>query len=145
MRVLLQRVSGAQVKVENERVGRIGQGLLLFLGVTHSDTEKEAAFLVEKVVNLRIFGDEEDKMNRSLLDVKGEVLVVSQFTLYGDCRKGRRPAFIEAAPLDQANVLYEKFMELIRGYGIHVEAGRFQAIMEVELTNSGPVTLMLEN
>ncbi len=145
MRVLLQRVSRAQVSVDGDVKGKIGLGLVLLVGVTHSDTEKEAEQLAEKVVNLRIFSDEEDKMNKSLLDVEGEALVVSQFTLYGDCKKGRRPAWINAAPPDQADALYEKFVVFLKGHGVHVETGEFQTMMEVELTNDGPVTLMLEN
>tara|TARA_B100000315_G_scaffold246815_1_gene274645 strand:+ start:343 stop:780 length:438 start_codon:yes stop_codon:yes gene_type:complete len=145
MRVLLQRVSCAQVSVDGKVVGKIGLGLTLLVGVTHEDTDKQAEQLAEKVVNLRIFSDEEGKMNLSLLDVKGEALIVSQFTLYGDCKKGRRPAFIKAAPPDQAEALYEKFGEYLRGHGVNVETGQFQAMMEVELTNHGPMTLMLEN
>jgi D-aminoacyl-tRNA deacylase len=145
MRVLLQRVKSAEVKVKDKIVGQIGPGLLLFVGVTHEDTEEIAIGLAEKAANLRIFGDSEGKMNLSLLDVEGEALVVSQFTLYGDCRKGRRPAFVKAAPPDRANELYLKFADHVRSLGVKVETGQFQAMMQVSLINDGPVTLMLEN
>ncbi len=145
MRVLVQRVSSAKVAVQDKTVGEIGPGLLLLVGVTASDTGKEAKALAEKAANLRIFSDEEEKMNLSLLDVAGEALVVSQFTLYGDCRKGRRPSFEKASPPDQANDLYLKFVEHLRSLGTRVETGEFQAMMQVSLINDGPVTLMLEN
>ncbi|MBT5016575.1 D-tyrosyl-tRNA(Tyr) deacylase [Candidatus Peregrinibacteria bacterium] len=145
MRVLLQRVESASVSVDDKVVGQIGPGLLLLVGVTHEDTEKQAVSLAEKAANLRIFSDEEGKMNLSLVDVGGEALVVSQFTLYGDCRKGRRPAFVEAAPPDMANDLYVKFAEHLKSLGVKVETGQFQAMMKVSLINDGPVTLMLEN
>lgn len=145
MRVLLQRVESAQVTVLDKVVGKIGPGLLLLVGVTHSDTDKEAVFLAEKAANLRIFSDDDEKMNLSLLDVGGEALVVSQFTLYGDTKKGRRPAFVEAAGPKRANELYLKFVEHLRLLGVRVETGQFQAMMKVGLINDGPVTLMLEN
>lgn len=145
MKILLQRVSKAQVRVDEEIVGKIGLGLVLLVGVTHEDTPENSKALAEKVANLRIFSDDEDKMNKSLLDVNGEALVVSQFTLYGDCKKGRRPAFVKAAPGDQANTLYEQFADDLRALGVHVETGQFQAKMDVTLTNDGPVTLMVEN
>jgi D-tyrosyl-tRNA(Tyr) deacylase len=144
MRALLQRVTQARVVVEGSVVGEIGAGLLILLGVAKPDTVAEAAFLVEKVVNLRVFQDAEGKMNRSLLDTGGSLLVVSQFTLYGDCRKGRRPGFDAAAPAEQARALYESFVEIARRSGLRVETGVFQAHMEVALVNDGPVTLMLE-
>lgn len=125
-------------------MGEIGAGLLILLGVARPDTAADAEYLADKVLNLRIFSDAEGKMNRSLLDIGGSLLVVSQFTLYGDCRKGRRPGFDAAAPPDQARALYESFVEIARRSGLRVEAGVFQAHMEVTLVNDGPVTLMLE-
>jgi len=144
MRALLQRVTQASVVVEGSVVGEIGAGLLILLGVARPDTAADAEYLADKVLNLRIFSDAEGKMNRSLLDIGGSLLVVSQFTLYGDCRKGRRPGFDAAAPPDQARALYESFVEIARRSGLRVEAGVFQAHMEVTLVNDGPVTLMLE-
>ncbi|HTM14504.1 MAG TPA: D-aminoacyl-tRNA deacylase [Bryobacteraceae bacterium] len=144
MRALLQRVTQASVVVEGLVVSKINAGLLILLGVAKPDTVADAAVLVEKVLNLRIFRDAEGKMNRSLLDTRGSLLVVSQFTLYGDCRKGRRPGFDAAAPAEQARALYESFVEIARRSGLQVETGVFQAHMEVGLINDGPVTLMLE-
>lgn len=144
MRVLLQRVSEARVEIDGEVVGSIGKGVLLLVGVTHSDTRKEADFLVEKSANLRVFDDEEGVMNRSLLDVGGEALVVSQFTLYGDARKGRRPSYIAAAPGEVSEPMYEYFVEKMREQGVTVATGRFGADMKVHLVNDGPVTLWLE-
>ena len=144
MRALLQRVTQASVVVEGSVVGEIGAGLLILLGVAKPDTAVDAGFLVDKIVNLRIFPDTDGKMNRSLLDTGGSLLVVSQFTLYGDCRKGRRPGFDAAAPAEQARALYESFVEIARRSGLRVETGVFQAHMEVALVNDGPVTLMLE-
>jgi D-tyrosyl-tRNA(Tyr) deacylase len=144
MRALLQRVTQASVVVEGAVVGEIGAGLLILLGVARPDTAVDAAVLVDKVLNLRIFPDADGKMNRSLLDTGGSLLVVSQFTLYGDCRKGRRPGFDAAAPAEQARALYESFVEIARRSGLRVETGVFQAHMEVALVNDGPVTLMLE-
>ena len=144
MRILLQRVSKAEVRVEGEVKGKIGNGLLLLVGVAPSDSEAQAKALAEKVAGLRIFSDQEGKMNLSVSDVKGAALVVSQFTLYGDCSKGRRPSFVGAARPEQANALYLKFADFLRGLGVVVETGQFQAHMEVELLNDGPVTLMLE-
>jgi D-tyrosyl-tRNA(Tyr) deacylase len=132
------------VVVEGLVVSKINAGLLILLGVAKPDTVADAAVLVEKVLNLRIFRDAEGKMNRSLLDTRGSLLVVSQFTLYGDCRKGRRPGFDAAAPAEQARALYESFVEIARRSGLQVETGVFQAHMEVGLINDGPVTLMLE-
>src|SRR5579872_1401122 len=145
MRALLQRVTHASVVVEGSAVGEIGGGLLILLGVAKPDTTADAAFLVDKIVNLRIFPDAEGKMNRSLLDTGGSLLVVSQFTLYGDCRKGRRPSFDQAAPAEQARALYEEFVALARGAGVRVETGVFQAHMAVSLINDGPVTLIVES
>ncbi len=144
MRLVLQRVSSARVVVDGETVGEIGPGLLVLLGVTHGDTEVQARHLAGKVVGLRIFEDDQGKMNRSVAEVGGSVLVVSQFTLYGDCRKGRRPSFDAAAPAEQARALYERFVEEVRALGLPTATGVFQAHMHVELVNDGPVTLMLE-
>lgn len=145
MRALIQRVDHASVTVEGSCVGKIEKGLLVLLGVGPNDSEKEADFLAEKCANLRIFTDENDKMNLSLLDIKGGMLAISQFTLYGDCVKGRRPGFDLAARPEIAEPLYEKFVELVRNLGVHVETGRFGADMMVEIHNDGPVTFMLES
>ena len=145
MRALVQRAAAGSVDVAGERIGEIGKGLVILLGVTHSDTEKDAAFLAEKCMNLRIFEDDAGKMNRSLLDVGGEALIISQFTLYGDASHGRRPSFTEAARPEVAIPLYEKFVELCRGYGVRVATGRFGAEMLVSLRNDGPVTILAES
>jgi D-aminoacyl-tRNA deacylase len=145
MRVVVQRVSEASVSVDNEIVSRIGRGLLVLLGVSKSDIEKNADYLAEKVVHLRIFEDSDGKLNRSLLDVGGEMMVVSQFTLLGDCRKGRRPSFIEAADPEHAARLYEYFVRQTTAAGVPVQTGRFQARMAVSLVNDGPVTLILDS
>ncbi len=145
MKVVVQRARNANVKVDGQVVGSIEFGLMVLVGVTHEDTEKDAEFLADKVVNLRIFDDEEGKMNLSLLDVGGEVLSVSQFTLYGDCRKGRRPNFMQAAKPDIAEKLYESFNDKLREKGVRVETGSFGAMMAVEFTNVGPVTLIIES
>ncbi len=145
MRIVYQRVSKAMVRVDNEIIGAIGKGVVLLIAISDTDTIKEARFLADKCANLRVFQDEQNKMNLSLLDVDGEALVISQFTLYGDCRKGRRPNFIAAAPPELAEELYLKFVELLKECGVRkVETGKFQAMMEVEIHNSGPVTLILE-
>lgn len=144
MRAVIQRVSESSVTVEGETVGRIGPGLMVLLGVTHEDTEKDADFLVDKIIHLRIFSDDAGKMNRSLLDTGGEMLVVSQFTLYGDCRKGRRPSFIQAADPEKGNALYEYFVGKVREKGVSTATGSFGAMMAVSLVNDGPVTLILE-
>ena len=145
MRALIQRVSHASVTVEGERVGEIEKGLLVLLGVGPQDTEKQADFLAEKCANLRIFTDENDKMNLSLLDIGGEMLVVSQFTLYADCRKGRRPSFVGAASPAEADRLYEYFQQKVREIGVSkVGHGKVGASMQVELLNNGPVTIMLD-
>lgn len=144
MRLLVQRVQNAKVVVEEKTVGQIDKGFLVLCGVTHSDTEKEADYLAKKLCNLRVFEDENGKMNLSVKDVGGELLVVSQFTLYGDCTGGNRPSFIEAAKPDKANELYEYFMKKCESYGIKTEKGVFGAHMEVSLLNNGPVTIMLE-
>jgi len=145
MRAVVQRVKKSHVTVDDEIVGEIGRGLMVLFGVSGKDSRKDADFLADKAVNLRIFEDDTGKMNRSLMDVGGQMLVVSQFTLYGDCRKGRRPSFVEAAPPDLANELYEYFVEQVRKKGINVETGRFRAMMDVSLINDGPVTLILES
>lgn len=145
MRAVVQRVARARVRVRDRTVGEIGQGLLVLLGVGRGDTEADAAYLAEKIVHLRIFEDAEGKMNRSLLDIGGEMLVVSQFTLYGDCRRGRRPSYSEAAPPEHARALYEYFVERARQYGPRVETGIFQEMMDVELVNVGPVTVLLDS
>jgi D-tyrosyl-tRNA(Tyr) deacylase len=145
MRAVLQRVSRARVIVEKETVGEIGSGLLVLLGVARGDSEEQARRLADKVCSLRVFQDEEGKMNRGLLDVGGSALVVSQFTLYGDCKKGRRPSFIEAALPGEAEPLYEMFAEAMRAQGVRTQTGRFGAMMQVELVNDGPVTLIVES
>ena len=144
MRALIQRVSHASVTVEGERVGEIEKGLLVLLGVGPQDTEKQADFLAEKCANLRIFTDENDKMNLSLLDIGGEMLVVSQFTLYADCRKGKRPSFTGAALPEQAVPLYEQFLQECRSRGFEPQHGRFGADMLVASENDGPVTILLD-
>lgn len=144
MRVLLQRVTRAEVTVGEQVTGRIGRGLVLLVGFTHSDGEDQVAWMADKVVGLRIFPDEDDKMNRSIAEANGAFLVVSQFTLYGDSVKGRRPSFTEAARPEQAVPLYERFITRLRDSGLPVETGTFGASMQVELVNDGPVTLWLE-
>ncbi len=145
MRAVVQRVSRAKVTVGKEVTGEIGRGFLVLLGVSIRDTEKDAAYLVDKVLNLRVFEDAEEKMNLSLLDIKGELLVVSQFTLYGDVTRGRRPSFIDAAPPERANHLYESFVAEAAKLITSVQTGRFQAMMDVELVNEGPVTILLDS
>ncbi len=145
MRVVVQKVSRAKVTVDGETTGEIGRGILVLLGVSKEDTEKDALYLIEKILNLRIFEDADDKMNRSLLDISGEILVVSQFTLYGDTRRGRRPSFIDAAPPEHANRLYEFFVAESRKQAGHVATGTFQAMMDVELVNDGPVTILIDS
>lgn len=145
MKALLQRVSGASVSVAGEEVGRIGRGLVVFLGIANGDTERDVQYLVPKIINLRIFADADDKFNLSALDIKGELLLVSQFTLLADTRKGRRPSFVEAAPPAQAEGLFEYFVEQARASGLRVATGRFQQYMQVEIHNDGPVTVMLDS
>jgi D-tyrosyl-tRNA(Tyr) deacylase len=145
MRIVLQRVGRARVVVDGEVVGAIDRGLLVLLGVAATDTADDARRLADKVVGLRIFPDGEGKMNRDVAEAGGAVLVVSQFTLYGDCRKGRRPSFVEAASPDLAVPLYETFVEAVRAHGLPTATGRFGAMMQVELVNDGPVTLVLDS
>jgi D-tyrosyl-tRNA(Tyr) deacylase len=145
MRAVVQRVSLAQVKVEQEIVGKIGRGLLVLLGVTHTDTEADADYLADKIAGLRIFEDENGKMNLDTAAVGGQILVVSQFTLYGDVRRGKRPSFDAAAPPDRARQLYEYFVQRIRATGLPCHTGRFQEMMQVELVNDGPVTILLDS
>ncbi len=145
MRAVIQRVSRAKVSVENEVIGEIGKGILILLGVADGDSETDAVYLLDKTVNLRIFEDADDKMNLSLLEIKGDLLVVSQFTLYGDARKGRRPSFIKAAAPAEAKRLYDFFVSEARKQIGVVETGKFQAMMNVELVNDGPVTILLDS
>ncbi|MFZ0774457.1 MAG: D-aminoacyl-tRNA deacylase [Candidatus Sulfotelmatobacter sp.] len=145
MRAVVQRVSRAQVAVNGEITGQIGLGLLVLLGVGRDDTEADATYLAGKICGLRVFEDEQEKMNRSVQDVGGSVLAVSQFTLYGDVRRGKRPSFDAAAPPEKARQLYEFFVEQIRAAGLRCETGRFQEMMKVELVNEGPVTILLDS
>ena len=145
MRGCVQRVSRAKVEVDSQIVGEIGMGLAVLLGVGKGDTEADAKYLAEKITQLRIFADDEGKMNRSLVDVSGQLLAISQFTLYGDVRKGRRPSFIQAADPDMGKRLYEYFVQQVRELGIAVATGQFQADMQVELVNEGPVTIILDS
>ena len=145
MKALLQRVTSASVSVTDEVAGRIGQGLVAFIGVANSDTRKDAQYLAQKAANLRIFTDEAGRFNLSALDINGELLIVSQFTLLADTRKGRRPSFTEAAPPAQAEELFECFVEEVRATGLKVATGRFQQYMQVEIHNDGPVTILLDS
>lgn len=144
MKLLVQRVSKASVKVDNKIIGEINKGFLVFLGITHEDNEKTADYLVKKLLNLRVFKDENEKMNLSIRDIKGQLLIISQFTLYANTKEGNRPSFIDAAKPDYANNLYEYFIKKCKEEGIYVQTGEFGADMKVELINDGPVTIMLE-
>ena len=145
MRALIQRVSGASVAVDGEIVGKIGAGLCVFLGVGHDDTEKDAEWMADKLINLRIFEDDAEKMNLSLRDVDGEMLIISQFTLYGDCRAGRRPSFVNAALPAKAEPLYNAFIDIVERKGILTASGVFGADMKVSILNDGPVTFMIDS
>ena len=145
MRAVVQRAKHASVKVEDAIVGEIGPGLVVLLGVNEEDSAEDAIYMAEKIVHLRIFEDAEEKLNLSLQDIKGEVLAISQFTIYGDCRKGRRPNFMAAARPEQVNELYEIFVEECRKKGVNVATGVFQAYMQVELINDGPVTIIVDS
>lgn len=145
MRAVIQRVNSSSVTVGNELIGQIGKGLLVLLGVETLDKIDDAKYLADKIVNLRIFEDGKQKLNRSLIDMGGEMLVVSQFTLLGDCKKGRRPSFVKAASPELANKLYRRFVECVRQKGVTVKTGRFRAAMEVSILNDGPVTLIVES
>ena len=145
MRAVVQRVSSASVEINTSTAGKIGKGILVLLGVSNQDTEKEVRFMADKVINLRIFPDKEDKMNLSAKDVDGEILVVSQFTLYGDCRKGRRPSYNDAAMPEKAKELYNLFVDTIKESGLKIATGEFQAMMQVSLVNDGPVTILLDS
>ena len=144
MRAIIQRVREAKATFEGEVLGEIKSGLCVLLGVKVRDTEKESAWMAEKLVNLRVFEDETEKLNRSLLDIKGEMLLISQFTVYGDCKKGRRPSFTESAPPGEAKRLYELTIEKVKSYGVPVQTGMFQTHMIIEIANDGPVTLILD-
>jgi D-tyrosyl-tRNA(Tyr) deacylase len=145
MRAVVQRVSRAEVRVQGESIGRIGRGLVALIGIEHADDETDAAYLVEKIVGLRIFPDATGNMNLALSDLGGALLLVSQFTLHGDCRKGRRPSFVGSMSPGPAEALYNRLVTLAKGSGIPVETGRFRAMMEIELVNDGPVTLLLDS
>ncbi|HSQ33366.1 MAG TPA: D-aminoacyl-tRNA deacylase [Peptostreptococcaceae bacterium] len=145
MRAVVQRVVSSKVSVGDETVGSINKGLLVLLGVTHDDTSKDVDYMVDKIVNLRIFEDENDKMNLSVRDIEGDLLVVSQFTLYGDCRKGRRPGFTDAAKPELANKLYEEFVEVAKQHELRVGTGKFQAHMLVDIANDGPITMLIDS
>lgn len=145
MRAVIQRVSRARVRVDGQTTGEIGPGLLILLGVGQGDTPKEADYLLDKIINLRIFEDAGGKMNLSLLETGGQLMVISQFTLYADCRKGRRPSFTDAAPPEEAQKLYDYFVGVARNRGLQMATGIFQTLMEVELINSGPVTILLDS
>ena len=145
MRAVIQRVSSASVKVDGEIIGSIGEGLLIFLGVGDTDTESDLKYIVDKSIGLRIFSDENDKMNLSVEDIDGEILVISQFTLYGDCRKGKRPSFSKSMEPVAANKMYEQFIAELKSRGIRTEHGEFGADMKVELLNDGPVTILLDS
>ncbi|QOT01069.1 D-tyrosyl-tRNA(Tyr) deacylase [Brevibacterium sp. JNUCC-42] len=145
MRVVVQKAKSSSVSVNGDVVGQIERGLVLLVGITHEDTMKDVEFVADKVANLRIFEDEEGKMNYSVKDTDGQILSISQFTLYGDCRKGRRPNFMSAARPEVAEPLYDQFNEVLRSKGLHVETGRFGAMMDVQIHNYGPVTLIVES
>jgi len=145
MRAVVQRVKEGSVEIKKKEIAKIEEGLIILLGVGQNDVEKDAEYLAEKIINLRIFEDKEGKMNLSVKDINGQILVISQFTLYGDCNKGRRPSFISAAPPDKAVKLYDYFKKYIKNYGLKIETGQFQAMMLVKIYNDGPVTILLDS
>lgn len=145
MKAVIQRAKNASVTVDGNEIGSIDNGFVVLLGVTHEDTDEDIEYLVNKIINLRVFEDDNGKMNLSLLDTNGQILSISQFTLYADTRKGRRPSFVHAAKPDQANELYEQFNEALRKENIHVETGEFGAMMDVSLINAGPVTIIIDS
>jgi D-tyrosyl-tRNA(Tyr) deacylase len=145
MRAVIQRVSSAEVRVDGEVLGSIGQGLVVLLGIGKGDQPQDASYLARKTVTLRVFEDAQGKMNRSVQDIRGGVIIVSQFTLYGDCRKGNRPSFDNAAPPEEAEPLYHKYLEEVADSGLRIATGRFQAVMDVSLVNQGPVTILLDS
>ncbi|MCF8001221.1 MAG: D-tyrosyl-tRNA(Tyr) deacylase [Halanaerobiales bacterium] len=145
MRAVVQRVKNAKVEVDDEEIGAIDSGLLVFLGIGNEDSMDDIDYLIDKIVNLRIFEDKEDKMNLSAMDLGKDIMVVSQFTLYGDCRKGKRPNFLNAAPPDKAERLYDVFINKIKKYDLNIETGEFKAMMDVDLVNDGPVTLLIDS
>lgn len=145
MRAVVQRVKEGTVEIKKKEIAKIEEGLIILLGVGQNDVEKDAEYLAEKIINLRIFEDKEGKMNLSVKDINGQILVISQFTLYGDCNKGRRPSFISAAPPDKAVKLYDYFKKYIKNYGLKIETGQFQAMMLVKIYNDGPVTILLDS
>ncbi|MDD5014429.1 MAG: D-aminoacyl-tRNA deacylase [Atribacterota bacterium] len=145
MRTVVQRVKKGSVEIEKKEIGKIEEGLVIFLGVGRNDVEKDAEYLAEKIVNLRIFEDKKGKMNLSVRDINGQILIISQFTLYGNCKKGRRPSFISAALADKGKKLYDYFVKYIKNYGLKVETGEFQAMMLVKIFNNGPVTIILDS
>ena len=145
MRAVVQRVFNASVRVSGKTIGEIGKGIVVFLGVHINDTEQDCGYIADKILNLRIFDDSDGKMNLSVSDIKGEALIVSQFTLYGDTRKGRRPSYNDAAPPEKGNSYYKKVVEIIKSSGIKTETGEFGALMEVEYINDGPVTILVDS
>jgi D-tyrosyl-tRNA(Tyr) deacylase len=145
LRAVVQRVKNSEVKVDDNIIGSIDSGLLVFLGIGNEDGMDDIDYLIDKIVNLRVFEDQEGKMNLSALDLEKEIMIISQFTLYGDCRKGRRPSFFDAAPPDQAERLYDVFVNKIKNYDLKIATGEFQAMMDIDLVNDGPVTLLLDS
>ncbi|MFW5985733.1 MAG: D-aminoacyl-tRNA deacylase [Halanaerobiales bacterium] len=145
MRAVVQRVKNSSVTVDEEVIGEIGEGLLIFLGIGKEDMQEDADYLLDKIMNLRIFADEEGKMNLSALDLEKEVMIISQFTLFGDCRKGRRPSFFSAASPEKAETLYEYFVQKAQNYELKIATGEFQAMMDIELCNDGPVTMLIDS